>query len=183
MTGKEYKARHILVKKKSEQRDHRQAEESPSLFEKLAKEKSQDPGSRTTAATSAGSIRIDPRSMVPEFGAAVAKLESHHGAGQAQFGYHVIQLEDSRPMQVSPFDQVKPGLTQQVQRQKVKKLVDDLKAGAQIDPRHPGARSRRGQEGSSPGRRSRQEVTRLAPNGKAASGPLFSSPIRARMMS
>ena len=134
MTGKEYKARHILVKKESEAKEIiAKLKKDPSLFEKLAKEKSQDPGSKNNG----GDLGwFDPRSMVPEFGAAVAKLEKGKFTMEpvkTQFGYHVIQLEDSRPMQVPPFDQVKPGLTQQVQQQKLKKLVDDLKAGAKIE--------------------------------------------------
>ena len=134
MTGTEYKARHILVKKEAEAKDIiAKLKKDAKQFDKLAKDKSEDPGSKGNG----GDLGwFDTRSMVPEFGAAVAKLEKGKFTTEpvkTQFGYHVIMLEDSRPMQVPPFDQVKPGLTQQVQQQNLKKLVDDLKAKAKIE--------------------------------------------------
>ncbi len=134
MTGTEYKARHILVEKEAEAKDIiAKLKKDAKQFDKLAKEKSKDPGSKANG----GDLGwFDTRSMVPEFGAAVAKLEKGKFTGEpvkSQFGYHVIMLEDSRPMQAPPFDQVKPGLTQQVQQQSLKKLVDDLKAKAKIE--------------------------------------------------
>lgn len=134
MTGTEYKARHILVKKEAEAKDIiAKLKKDAKQFDKLAKDKSEDPGSKGNG----GDLGwFDTRSMVPEFGAAVAKLEKGKFTSEpvkTQFGYHVIMLEDSRPMQVPPFDQVKPGLTQQVQQQNLKKLVDDLKAKAKIE--------------------------------------------------
>jgi peptidyl-prolyl cis-trans isomerase C len=134
MTGTEYKARHILVKKEADAKDIiAKLKKDAKQFDKLAKEKSEDPGSKANG----GDLGwFDVRSMVPEFGAAVAKLEKGKFTSEpvkSQFGYHVIMLEDSRPMQAPPFDQVKPGLTQQVQQQSLKKLVDDLKAKAKIE--------------------------------------------------
>lgn len=134
MTGSEFKARHILVEKEAEAKDIiAKLKKDLKAFDKLAKDKSKDPGSKGQG----GDLGwFDVRSMVPEFGAAVSKL----GKGKfteepvkTQFGYHVILLEDSRPMQVPPFEQVKPGLAQQVQQQNLKKLVDDMKAKAKIE--------------------------------------------------
>lgn len=134
MTGNEYKARHILVKTEAEAKDIiAKLKKDPKSFEKLAKEKSMDPGSKAQG----GDLGwFDTRSMVPEFGAAVSSLgkgKTTETPVKTQFGYHVIMLEDSRPMQAPPFDQVKPGLAQQVQQQNLKKLVDDLKAKAKIE--------------------------------------------------
>ena len=134
MTGTEYKARHILVEKEAEAKDViAKLKKDAKLFEKLAKEKSKDPGSKGNG----GDLGwFDTRSMVPEFSAAVAKLEKGKFTNEpvkTQFGYHVIMLEDSRPMQAPPFEQVKPALTQQVQQQSLKKLVEDLKAKAKIE--------------------------------------------------
>jgi peptidyl-prolyl cis-trans isomerase C len=74
--------------------------------------------------------------MVPEFAAAVSKLEK--GAitqepVKTPYGYHVIQLEDSKPIEAPPFEEVKPHLAQQVQQQNLKKHLDDLKAKAKIE--------------------------------------------------
>ena len=81
----------------------------------------------------AGSI---PERMVPEFGAAVSKLEKGkitETPVKTQFGYHVIQLEDSKPVEAPPFDEVKPELAQQLRQQNLKKQLDDLKAKAKIE--------------------------------------------------
>jgi peptidyl-prolyl cis-trans isomerase C len=74
--------------------------------------------------------------MVPEFGAAVSKLEKGKFTQEpvkSQFGYHVILLDDSKPVEAPPFEQVKPNLTQQLQQQNLKKQLDDLKSKAKIE--------------------------------------------------
>lgn len=134
MSGSEYKARHILVDKESEAREIiGKLKANPKAFDALAMEKSKDPGSKAKG----GDLGwFDPRGMVPEFGAAVAKLEKGKFTDQpvkSQFGYHVILLEDSRAKQAPPFEQVKPMLQQQVQQQNLKKLLDDTKAKAKIE--------------------------------------------------
>ncbi len=134
MSGNEYKARHILVEKETEAKDIiAKLKKDAKQFDKLAKEKSKDPGSKGNG----GDLGwFDPRGMVPEFSAAVAKLEKGKFTLEpvkSQFGYHVIMLEDSRAMQIPPLDQVKPQLTQQVQQQNLKKMIDDMKAKAKIE--------------------------------------------------
>jgi peptidyl-prolyl cis-trans isomerase C len=134
ITGTEYKARHILVEKEAEARDIiARLKKDPGSFAKLAGEKSKDPGSKAAG----GDLGwFDPRGMVPEFGAAVSKLEKGkitETPVKTQFGYHVIQLEDSRPVQAPPFDEVKAELAQQLGQQNLKKQLDDLKAKAKIE--------------------------------------------------
>ena len=134
IAGNEYKARHILVEKETEAKDIiAKLTKNPKAFESLAKEKSKDAGSKANG----GDLGwFDPRSMVPEFGAAVAKLAKGKFTEEpvkSQFGYHVILLEDSRPKTVPPLDQIKPALQQQVQQQNLRKLFDDLKAKAKIE--------------------------------------------------
>lgn len=134
MTGSEFKARHILVEKEDEAKSIiAKLKKDAKQFDKLAKEKSKDPGSKDKG----GDLGwFDPRGMVPEFSAAAAKLEKGKFTLEpvkSQFGYHVIMLEDSRPLQIPPFEQVKPQLSQQVQQQNLKKLVDDMKAKAKIE--------------------------------------------------
>ena len=134
MAGTEYKARHILVEKEADAKDIiAKLRKNPKAFESLAKEKSNDPGSKANG----GDLGwFDPQGMVPEFSAAVAKLAKGKFTEEpvkSQFGYHVILLEDSRPKMVPPLDQVKSELQQQVQQQNVKKLLADLKAKAKIE--------------------------------------------------
>lgn len=134
ISGTEYKARHILVEKEADAKDIiAKLKKDPSLFEKLAMEKSKDNGSKVRG----GDLGwFDLSRMVPEFGAAASKLEK--GAitqepVKTQFGYHVIQLEDSRPIEAPPFEEVKPQLAQHLQQQNVQKQMEDLKAKAKIE--------------------------------------------------
>ena len=134
MAGNEYKARHILVEKEAEAKDIiAKLKKNPKAFEALAKERSKDPGSKVNG----GDLGwFDPQNMVPEFAAALAKLEKGKFTEEpikSQFGYHVILLEDSRAKVFPPLEQVKPSLLQQVQQDNLKKLFDDIKAKAKIE--------------------------------------------------
>jgi peptidyl-prolyl cis-trans isomerase C len=134
ITGTEYKARHILVEKEGEAKDIiTRLKKEPGAFAKLAMERSKDQGSRANG----GDLGwFDSSRMVPEFGAAVSKLEKGKSTQEpvkTQFGYHVILLEDSKPIEAPPLEEVKPQLTQQMQQQNVKKQLDALKAGAKIE--------------------------------------------------
>jgi len=134
ITGNEYKARHILVEKEFEARDIiARLKREPGAFAKLAMEKSKDQGSRAKG----GDLGwFDLSRMVPEFGDAVGKL----GKGKftqepvkTQFGYHVILLEDSKPIEAPPLEEVKPQIAQQLQQQNLRKQLDVFKAGAKVE--------------------------------------------------
>jgi len=132
--GTEYKASHILVENEADAKGIvTRLKKNPKAFEALAREKSKDRGSKDKG----GDLGwFDPRGMVPEFGAAVlqlAKGKFTEAPVKSQFGYHVILLEDSRPKQVQPLEQIKTELAQQVQQQNLKKLLDDIKSKAKID--------------------------------------------------
>lgn len=134
VSGTEYKARHILVAKEDEARDIiARLKKDPNAFAKLAAERSKDPGS---AARGGDLGWFDLKGMVPEFGAAVSKMQKGKFSDEpvkSQFGYHVILLEDSKPIEAPPLDEVKAQLSQQLQQQAVKKQLDTLKAAAKID--------------------------------------------------
>ena len=132
--GNEYKARHILVEKEAEARDIiSKLQKEPGAFAKLAQEKSKDTASKAKG----GDLGwFDPRRMAPEFGAAVKSLEKGKFSDEpvvTSFGYHVILVEDSRPIDAPPMERVKAGLTQQIQQQSLMKHLDDLKAKAKIE--------------------------------------------------
>lgn len=134
MSGAEYKARHILVEKEAEAKDIiAKLKKDLGAFAKLATEKSKDPGSKVKG----GDLGwFDPSRMVPEFGAAISKLEKGKFTlvpVKSQFGYHVILLDDSRPIEAPPLDQVKANLMPQLQQQSLKKHLDGLKAKAKIE--------------------------------------------------
>ena len=132
--GSEYKARHILVKTEAEAKDIiAKLKKDMKVFAALAKGKSIDPGSKVNG----GDLGwFNPAGMVPEFGAAVAKLEKGKFTEtpvKSQFGYHVIVLDDSRPITPPPLEQVKDQLKQQIQRTNLKAMLDEMKAKAKID--------------------------------------------------
>ena len=134
--GMEYKARHILLEQETEARAViASLKKNPKQFESLAREKSRDTGSKGNG----GELGwFDPRRMVPEFGAALTKLSKGKFTEEpvkSQFGYHVILLEDSRPIAMHPLEQMKPALKQQIQQQNLQKYLDGLKAQAKVDIR------------------------------------------------
>lgn len=140
VSATEYKARHILVKQESEAKEIiAKLNKNPKAFEALAKEKSIDPGSKDNG----GDLDwFDPQGMVPEFGAAVAKLEKGKFSAEpvkTNFGYHVIFLEDTRQKEFPPLAEIKPMLEQQLQQQNLKKLLDDMKSKAKIVVSKPAA--------------------------------------------
>lgn len=135
-SGNQYKARHILVKTEDEAKAIiAKLNKDVKSFDSLAKKQSLDPGSKSKG----GDLGwFDPQSMVPEFSAATAKLEKGKFTEtpvKTQFGYHVIILDDTRAntANLPPLDQVKAGLTQQLQQQNLKKMLDDMKAKAKIE--------------------------------------------------
>ncbi|MFZ6641906.1 peptidylprolyl isomerase [Undibacterium sp. TC4M20W] len=134
ISNKEYKARHILVKTEDEAKEIIvELKKDIKSFEALAKSKSKDPGSGSRG----GDLGwFSPDSMVPEFGAAVAKLEKGKFTEEpvkSEHGYHVIIQDDSRPLAIPPFEEIKAGLSQQLQQKNMKKMLDDLKAKAKIE--------------------------------------------------
>lgn len=140
MGGVEYRARHILVETEADARDIiAKVKKDPKQFEVLAKLKSRDPGSKDNG----GELGwFDARSMVPEFGNAVTKLENGQVTNdpvQTRFGFHVIQREESRERAAPPFEQVKPMLQQQASQDSLKKLLEDMKAKADIRMSAPAA--------------------------------------------
>jgi peptidyl-prolyl cis-trans isomerase C len=128
---KEYKARHILVDKESEAKDIIAQLKKGAKFEDLAKQ-SKDTGSKDRG----GDLDWNtPGTFVKPFADAMTRLEKGKYTEtpvQSPFGWHVIQLEDVRQASFPSFDEVKPQLMNRLQEQEVQKLVQSLRAKAQI---------------------------------------------------
>src|ERR1700677_505987 len=137
MDKNEYKARHILVATKEEGEQIIKKLKGRRKFEDLAKAQSTDTGSKN----SGGELGWFTTSrMVKPFADAVVALkkgEVTQEPVQTQFGWHVIQLEDTRDKAPPPFDQVKAQLANQVIRKKLQAYVADLKKNAKIDKTAP----------------------------------------------
>jgi peptidyl-prolyl cis-trans isomerase C len=77
-----------------------------------------------------------PAAYDKAFADAMVKLEKGQVTGEpvrSRFGFHVIQLEDTRAMNFPPLAQVRPQIQQNLTRQKVEKLIRELRAKARIE--------------------------------------------------
>lgn len=130
--NKEYKARHILVKEESEAKAIVAQLNKGAKFDKIAKEKSLDTGSRERGGDLGWSV---PSNFVPPFADALSKLEKGKTSApvQSQFGWHIIKLEDARNLQVPSLEEIKPNLTQRLQQQSIKKMIAEQRAKAKIE--------------------------------------------------
>ena len=133
MDKTEYKARHILVASKEEGQQIIKKLKGGAKFEELAKTQSTDTGSKNNG----GDLGWFTTSrMVKPFADAVVALKKGEITPepvQTQFGWHVIQLEDTRDKTPPPFDQVKTQLTNQLIRKQLQAYVADLKKNAKIE--------------------------------------------------
>ena len=128
----EYKSRHILVKEEADATAIIANLKKGAKFEELAKQ-SIDPGSKDNGGDLGWS---SPSNFVKPFSDALTGLSKGKYTEtpvKTEFGYHIILLEDSRPLSAPSFDEVKPRLLQQAQSQKINKMVADLRAKAKIE--------------------------------------------------
>jgi len=128
----EFHARHILVATEPFAQGVVQSLEKGAKFEDVAKKESMD-----SSKDNGGDLGwFTPDRMVKPFADAVTSLKPGdytHKPVQTQYGWHVIQLVDTRPLSPPPFDQVKQRLEQVVQAKKFKSYTDDLISKAKID--------------------------------------------------
>jgi peptidyl-prolyl cis-trans isomerase C len=128
----EFKPRHILVATEDEAKAIIAKLEKGEKFSELAKA-SKDPGSKDNGGELGWS---SPSTYVKPFAEALTKLKKGEYTKtpvKTDFGYHVIQLDDTRPLTPPPFEQVKPQLQQRAQQQQVEQLVKKLRDGAKIN--------------------------------------------------
>jgi peptidyl-prolyl cis-trans isomerase C len=127
----EYKLRHILVASENEAAGIIAEIKQGSKFEDLVK-KSIDPSAKNTN----GDLGWNsPSNFVKPFGDALTKLkkgEYTETPVRSEYGYHVIWLDDTRPLSFPAFDEVKPRLEQQIQTQGISKVVEELRAKAKV---------------------------------------------------
>jgi len=126
----EYRARHILVGSEDEARDIIKEIRGGADFAKIAAARSRDEGSKATGGELGWAA---PNTYVRPFAEALARMkkgELTENPVQTNFGWHVIRLEDTRPLS---FEAIKPQLQQVVQREMIQKQIDDLRAKAKVE--------------------------------------------------
>lgn len=131
--GTEYKARHILVEDEAAAKAAIAKIKGGAKFEDVAKETSKDTGS----AQNGGDLDwAAPGSYVPEFSQAMTKLQKGQmteAPVKSQFGWHVIQVEDTRQAQFPPLAEVKPQIEQRLGQMRLAQFRDELRAKAKTD--------------------------------------------------
>ncbi len=135
MGTNEYKVRHILVDKEDDAKAIIAELNKGGDFAKLAKEKSKDPGSKDNG----GDLDWGPAARyVKPFADAVQsqpKGKVSQTPVKTDFGYHVILVDDVRPLKVPEFNDIKEQFRQRAQQQQIQKLVMDLRAKAKVEER------------------------------------------------
>ena len=129
---KEYRARHILVEKKEEAENIIKQLQSGAKFEDLAKANSKDPGSKENGGDLDWAV---PSNFVKPFADAMIALQKGKYTAtpvQSPFGFHVIQLEDTRDAKAPSFEEVKQQLSQRLQGQVVEKHLAELRVKAGV---------------------------------------------------
>jgi len=129
---KEYKVRHILVKTEDEAKTIIANLKRGDSFETLAKAKSEDPGSKDNG----GDLDwTTPGRFVPEFGAAMKLLQKGQTTDvpvKTQYGFHIIRLDDVRPLKLPTFEEAKDNLKKNAQQELVQRLIQSLREKAEI---------------------------------------------------
>ena len=96
-SGKEYRARHILVEKEDEAKAILASLKKGGKFDEIAKKQSKDPGS---GANGGDLDWANAASYVPEFSGALIKLnkgQTTDAPVKSQFGWHIIRLIERGP--------------------------------------------------------------------------------------
>lgn len=128
----EYKARHILVDSEAKANELIAKLKGGANFEKLAEENSTDPSGKQ-----GGDLGwFSPNRMVKPFAEAVEKLKKGEFTTtpvHTQFGWHVIQLEDTKPVTPPSYDAVKQQLAQMVNQSKFQEYLEGLMKTAKIE--------------------------------------------------
>jgi len=130
---KEYKLRHILVDDEQKAKDLiAQIKAKKVSFDEAAKKNSKDPGSGKNG----GDLGWAPTSnYVPEFAQAAESLkkgEMTSAPVKTQFGWHIIQAEDTRTATFPPLEEVKPQLEEMMRQQELATFQEQLMKGATI---------------------------------------------------
>jgi peptidyl-prolyl cis-trans isomerase C len=143
----EYKVRHILVKvdSTSDPKKLKAAEQKAKAlvaelnkangknFAQLAKAKSDDEGTKGEG----GQLDwTDGSNLVKEFSDAMTNLPKGSYTKvpvKTRFGYHIILVEDVRPIQFPPYEQVKERVQQQLMKEARDKKIEELRAAAKVE--------------------------------------------------
>ena len=135
--GKQYKARHILVKDEAAAKQIVADLDAGGDFAAIAKEKSEDTGTKEEGGVLDWS---EAESYVQPFGEALKALKKGERTKEpvkTTYGYHIIELQDVKSVPFPEYDQVKPQIQQQLATKVRDDYIADLRAKAKVQKIDP----------------------------------------------
>ncbi|HEY7238904.1 MAG TPA: peptidylprolyl isomerase [Burkholderiales bacterium] len=130
---KEYRARHILVETEEQAKGLIQDLKKGGKFEELATKNSKDPGSAQRGGDLDWNV---PGTYDKQFAEALTQLEKGKYTEtpvHTRFGYHIILLDDVRPVKFPALNEVRQRISQQVTQHRIDELVKSLRAKAKVE--------------------------------------------------
>lgn len=130
---REYRARHILVDTEEEAKGLIGQLRKGAKFAELASKHSKDSNNKDQGGDLDWSV---PSAYDRAFADAMVKLEKGRFTEtpvQTKFGYHVILLEDVRPVKFPSLAELKPRIQQQITQNRVEEMVRGLRAKAKVE--------------------------------------------------
>lgn len=128
----EYKARHILVQDENEAKRLIGELKKGGKFDELAQKHSID-----STKDKGGDLDWNvPGVYDKTFADAMVKLEKGkltEAPVHTRFGFHIILLDDVRPVKIPPLSEVKPRIQQRLTQLKIEKLVGELRSKAKVE--------------------------------------------------
>jgi peptidyl-prolyl cis-trans isomerase C len=129
---KQYKVRHILLDSEAEAKKVIDELNKGAKFAELAKQ-SKDAGTKERGGelgwmTPGGNLDKTFSNAMVKLG----KGEYTKAPVHTRYGYHVIEVEDVRPLEFPPLDELRARIQRQLQQDELQKLIHDLRAKAKI---------------------------------------------------
>lgn len=130
--SREYRVRHIVVKDEAKAKEILADLKANKIsFTDAAKKFSID----TNAATDGGELNWrNGNDFIPGFAEAVkdAKKNVLTGPIKTQAGYHILQVQDERPVSIPTFEQLRGTLVNNLTQQKIAQYVESLRQKAKV---------------------------------------------------
>ena len=128
----ERKIKHILVKDEDDIKRIRRGIIRSGNFEKFAKEYSEDSASAVSGGDLGYVLKSD---LVPEFGeiAFILKVGEVSKPVKTQYGWHLIKVEDARPVKILTLEESKESLKQRMQQDKIQQFLQDTMKDKKIN--------------------------------------------------
>ena len=130
---REYKARHVLVSTEEDAKSVIADLKKGLKFDDVAQKRSLDEGTRPKGGDLDWNV---PTNFDKAFADALVKLEKGkmtEAPVRSRFGFHIIQLDDVRPVNFPPLAQVNQQIQQRLVAQKVDTLIRELRGKAKIE--------------------------------------------------